>query len=402
MIEFRWGTATDVGRVRSANQDQLLTVDPVFVVADGMGGHNGGEVAAAIAVDEMAKVGVVRTLDELSEAVQVANREIVDRSKLEPGLRGMGTTLVALVGMTTGDVSRLGVANVGDSRLYLRGADELVQVTEDHTLVEALVRDGRLTAEEALDHPQRNIVTRALGIDDKVLVDTWELAPVAGDRYLLCSDGLFNELTPAEILAMLRDIDDPSEAAVSLVNGACDAGGRDNVTVVIVDVVEIDRDDDAAGTTVDDVPADRVVSTRKAVPDSVLRVDPPVATGPNDPHPDEILVDRRSSSSFFTWRLGLFVATVLLVLGILASSVVAYARSAYFVGIDGETVVIYRGRPDGVLWFDPTLEEPLTLTVSELDSDDLDDVAGGVEFDTLDEARAYADVLLERAATDDP
>jgi len=395
MIEFRWGTATDVGRVRSVNQDQLLTMAPVFVVADGMGGHNGGEVAAAIAVDEMAKADGVSSLDDLIEAVQHANREIVDRSKLEPELRGMGTTLVALVGMTVGDEPRLGVANVGDSRLYRRTDEDLVQITEDHTLVEALVRDGRLTAEEALNHPQRNIVTRALGIDEKVLVDTWELAPKAGDRYLLCSDGLFNELSPPDMLEMLREIDEPAEAAVALVNRACDAGGRDNVTVVIIDVVDTDADDDVA--------EDRIISIHKAVPDSVLRLDPPLQTGPNDPHPDEILVDRSSTRApFVTWRLGVFVAAVLLVLGILVSSVVAYARSAYFVGLDGETVVIFQGRPDGVLWFDPTVEQSLDITVSELDPEDLNEVADGVEFDSFDDARAYADALLERAETDDP
>ena len=395
MIEFRWGTATDVGRVRSANQDQLLTMAPVFVVADGMGGHNGGEVASAIAVDEMAKASGVSSVDDLIEAVQQANREIVDRSKLEPELRGMGTTLVALVGMTVGDEPRLGVANVGDSRLYRRGDDELVQITEDHTLVEALVRDGRLTPDDALTHPQRNIVTRALGIDDKVLVDTWELAPVAGDRYVLCSDGLFNELTPEEILGVLAEVDDPAEAAVSLVNAACDAGGRDNVTVLIVDVV----DTDAAESPADD----RIISTHKAVPESVLRLDPPVETGPDDPHPDEIFVDRSAKkTSFITWRLGLFVGTVLLVLGILVSSVVAYARSAYFVGLDDEQVVIYRGRPDGVLWFDPTVEETLDITVSALETEDLVEVSEGVEFDSIDDARDYASTLVPQEPNGDP
>jgi protein phosphatase len=395
MTEFRWGTATDVGRVRSANQDQLLTMAPVFVVADGMGGHNGGEVAAAIAVDEMAKASGVGSVDDLIEAVQRANREIVDRSKLDPELRGMGTTLVALVGMATEDSTRLGVANVGDSRLYRVAEEGLEQVTEDHTLVEALVRDGRLSAEDALTHPQRNIVTRALGIDEKVLVDTWELAPVEGDRYLLCSDGLFNELTSSEMHELASEFDDPADAAMALVNAACDAGGRDNVTVVIVDVIETDD--------IEGVPLDRILSTHKAVPDSVLHLEPPVQTGPNDPHPDEILVDRTvTRAPFVTWRLGVFVGAVLLVLGVLVSSVVAYARSAYFVGLDGEEVVIYRGRPDGVLWFDPTVEESVVLTVAELEPDDLREVADGVEFETIDEARAYADALLQRVATDDP
>ncbi|MEM7141406.1 MAG: Stp1/IreP family PP2C-type Ser/Thr phosphatase [Actinomycetota bacterium] len=396
MIEFRWGTATDVGQVRQANQDQLLTAPPVFVVADGMGGHNGGEVASAIAVDEMAKAEGVASVDDLIEAVQVANREIVDRSKIEPELRGMGTTMVAFVGMMVGDKQRIGVANVGDSRLYRAEAEELVQLTEDHTLVEALVRDGRLTPEEALTHPQRNIVTRALGIDEKVLVDTWELGPVVGDRYVLCSDGLFNELREADILEVLHRVDDAGEAAVELVTGAVTAGGRDNVTVVVVDVVAADEVDE-------EIPDDRIISIHKAVPDSVLRLDPPTETGPADPHPDEIVVDRTiEKPPFVTWRLGLFVAAVLLVVGVLLSSVVAYARSSYFVGIDDDQVVIYRGRPDGVLWFDPTVEEPVVLSVAELDPEDLPDVIEGVEFDDIDDARSYAAALTERALTDDP
>lgn len=396
MIEFRWGSATDVGRVRQANQDQMLVAAPVFVVADGMGGHNGGEVAAAVAVDEMAKIERVASLDDLIEAVQRANREIVDRSKLEPELRGMGTTLVALVGMTVGDSQRLGIANVGDSRLYRVGDDGLVQVTEDHTLVEALVRDGRLTAEEALNHPQRNIVTRALGIDEKVLVDTWELGPVTGDRYLLCSDGLFGELTEAEIQEVLARVEDPKEAAVELVSEAVEAGGRDNVTVLVVDVVDAADADE-------EIPDDRIISIHKAVPDSVVRSEPPRETGPDDPHPDEIVVDRTiEKPPFVTWRLGLFVAAVLIVLAVLISSVVAYARSSYFVGTDDDQVVIYRGRPGGVLWFDPTVEEPVVLSVAELDPEDLPDVIEGVQFDDLDDARTYAAALSERASTDEP
>ena len=395
MIEFRWGTATDVGKARRTNQDRFLTADPIFVVADGLGGHNGGEVAAAIAVDEMAKATDVGSIDDLIEVIQQANREIVARSKLEPELRGMGTTLVALVAMTIADTPRLAVANVGDSRLYRRTAEELVQLTEDHTLVEALVRDGRLTPQEALSHPRRNIVTRALGIDEKALVDTWELAPVAGDRYLLCSDGLFNELDEDGILDVLNRVDDPGEAAVGLVSDAVAAGGRDNVTVVVVDVV-----DTAAPT---DGPDDRILSIHKAVPDSVLRIDPTDGTGPSDPHGDETAIDRTiPKPPFVTWRLGVFVAAVVVVVSVLLASVVAYARSSYFVGTDGDAVVIYRGRPDGVLWFDPTVEEPVVLSVAELDPDDRPDVIAGVELDSLDEARAYAADLVSRAITDDP
>lgn len=397
MIEFRWGTATDAGRVRQNNQDQLLTSEPVFVVADGMGGHAGGEVASAIAVDEMAKHDQISSREDLIAAVQTANREIVDRSRLEPELRGMGTTLVTLVGMVVDGEPRLGVANVGDSRLYRSAAEELVQITEDHTLVEALVRDGRLTAEEAINHPQRNIVTRALGIDEKVLVDTWEMRPVAGDRYVLCSDGLFNELSSDEILSVLHEVDDPDEAAAKLTESACDAGGRDNVTVVIVDVVDTDAEPQPGDTD------DRIIGIGKAVPDSVLRVTQQAETTPTDPHPDEIEVDRTvTKAPFVTWRLGLFVAAVLLVLGILASTLVAYARSSYFVGLDDDQVVIYKGQPDGVLWFDPTVEEPVVVSVADLDVEDLQAVLDNVEFDTLDDARDYAAALAQRSGVNPP
>jgi PPM family protein phosphatase len=396
VTEFHWGAATDVGRVREANQDQLLTAAPVFVVADGMGGHNGGEVASAIAVDEMAKATDIATVDDLMEAVQQANREIVDRSKLDPGLRGMGTTLVALVGMTVGDDARLGVANVGDSRLYRCTDEELFQITEDHTLVEALVRDGRLTAEEALKHPQRNIVTRALGIDERVLVDIWELTPVEGDRYLLCSDGLFNELDSSTIFDVLQRVEDPGAAAVDLVDAACEAGGHDNVTVVIVDVVHSDGGGDGAA-------VDRIIEIHKAVPDSAVRHDPPMQTSSSDPHLDEVTVEHTAvRPPLITWRLGAFVAALLVLLTVLFSVVFIYARSSYFVGIDNEAVVIYKGRPDGVLWFDPTVEEPVVLTVSQLAQADLEAVIDGVEFDDLADARSYADALTQRADTTAP
>ena len=398
MTSFAFGTATDVGRVRRTNQDHLLTADPVFVVADGMGGHNGGEVASAIAVDEMANADAVNTLGQLVEVVQQANREIIDQSRLDPKLRGMGTTVVALIGMDVDDSERIGVANVGDSRLYLRTDDELVQLTEDHSLVEALVRDGRLSREDAADHPQRNILTRALGIDDKALVDTWELVPVAGDRYLLCSDGLFNELEPEPILEVLHRLDDPGAAAEELVAAAVAAGGHDNVTVLIVDVV-------APDTEAEEPPANRIVGTYKAVPDASFLRDPlapgDLDHGPSDPHPDEIIVDRSMARSpFVTWRLGLFVAAVLVVLAVLLSSLVILARSSYHVGLDGEEVVIFKGQEGGVLWFDPTVEEPVAIIVAELDPTDLSAVDDGVEFDSLDAARQYGLELRLRATSD--
>ncbi len=391
MTIFVVGAATDVGQVRRTNQDHYLVADPVFVVADGMGGHSGGEIASEIAVNTMARADHVASIDDLIGWMQKANEDIVSRARTDLALKGMGTTCCALVGLSNAGPHRIGIANVGDSRLYRLTADGLHQHSEDHSLVESLVRDGRLSRAEAANHPQRNIVTRALGIDEKVLVDAWELVPVAGDRYVICSDGLFGEIGHPEIHEVLTTLESPQAAAEDLVERACAAGGRDNVTVVIVDIAEADS--------VDDPPEDRVTDIRKALPDGVLQIerpspadDPVVAT---DPHPDEIRLG--TPVAFFTWRLAVFVAAVLIVLAVLFTSITVYARSAYFVGVEGENVVIYKGRPDGVLWFDPTVEEMVDITVSDLDPDDLESLSDAQEFDTLEEARQFTVELTERA-----
>ncbi len=391
MTSFAFGAATDTGRVRRSNQDQFLVTPPVFVVADGMGGHSGGEIAAEIAVETMARATHLASIDELIDLVQDANAEIVTRAKHDPALRGMGTTVCALVELSTAGPHRIGVANVGDSRLYRRTDSSLHRHTEDHSLVEALVRDGRLSRAEAATHPQRNIVTRALGIDEKVLVDAWELAPVAGDRYLLCSDGLFGEIAESEILEVLTDAESPQIAADDLVERACAAGGRDNVTVVVVDVVEADS--------FDDPPPDRVTDSRKALPDRILDADRNAAAqgadGSDSPDTDRVPIG--APPSIFTWRLVAFVAGVVLVLGVFLASITIYARSTYYVGLDGESVVIYKGRPGGVLWFDPTIETDVEINVGQLDEVDLPAVSEGIEFGTLGEAKTYADQLMERA-----
>ena len=337
MTTLAWGAVTDTGRLRDVNQDGVFVSDDIFIVADGMGGHRGGEVASAIVVEEMAKITTVSGTDELIEMVQRANREVLDRAREDPALYGMGTTMVALVAMTDADSERLCVANVGDSRLYVRTKDEMLQLTDDHSLVEGMVRDGWISPEEAMVHPQRNVVTRALGVEDELLVDAWELLAVTGDRYLLCSDGLTNELSDAEILGILDETDDPAEAASSLVQAACTAGGRDNVTVVVVDVVDTES-------TEPDPPADRVVATHKAVPDNVdVDATTDEATTdesePGEAESDEEMPDEEAESteaeesgslldslswrsfidwrSFGTWPISWFVALALIVLVVL-------------------------------------------------------------------------------------
>jgi serine/threonine protein phosphatase PrpC len=291
-------TATDVGRVRSVNQDLALVLSDLVAVADGMGGHLGGEVAARTAVDTLARCFTEdRSAAGLLDAVRQANRAVYDQGQTDANLRGMGTTLtaVALVqlgpanpsepagrdhsssaassdldsdgaaategeGAPTALGERLAIVNVGDSRAYLFLEDRLVQLTEDHSLVEEMVRQGELTAEEALVHPHRHILTRALGIELGVEIDAFLLHPPIGARLLLCSDGLTNELSDAEIANILNGAPDPRIAADRLVAAALEHGGSDNVTVVVAELSSSGSEharETAAGITGDDGASDR-------------------------------------------------------------------------------------------------------------------------------------------------
>jgi len=235
-MELRAAEFTLVGLVRQANEDASMVGDGLVAVADGMGGHLAGEVASADTVTTLRAVVGMREPGELVGAVHLANRRIHDRAAENPELHGMGTTVCVLgVVVDEGD-EKLMVLNVGDSRIYHYASGVLTQVTEDHSLVEALVRDGRLTPEEAEVHPQRNVLTRALGVEAVVEVDAWVLTPADGDRFLLCSDGLFNEITDEQIAEVLESAKDPDAAARILAERAETAGGRDNITTVVVDV----------------------------------------------------------------------------------------------------------------------------------------------------------------------
>ncbi len=242
MTTFRVGAATDVGRVRQNQQDAVLVDEGkrLFGVADGMGGHRGGEVASQVAVETLRAEFFEPSTDALVHAVEAANDAVVRRADGDPDLRGMGTTVCAMALVHEDDEDRIGIVNVGDSRFYLfkHNGDSIDQITEDHSLVETLVRQGQLTEDDAANHPHRNILTRALGIDSHVMVDSWELLPFAGDRYLLCSDGLFNEVDEETIAAVLAGSEAPEVAAEELVRLANEGGGRDNITVLVVDVVD--------------------------------------------------------------------------------------------------------------------------------------------------------------------
>ena len=239
----RIGAATDPGRVRGENEDSYVVASRVFAVADGMGGHAAGEVASAMAVgilnDRLA--GGAASIDVAIAAVVEANAAIFHGAHNNSAQRGMGTTLTAMTVLqpaTNGDPDRLVLLNVGDSRGYLYRARHLRRATIDHSYVQELVATGHITEDEARTHPRRNIVTRALGIEPTVRVDSWVLPLVRADRFVLCSDGLVDEVTDDQIAAIISANPEPQTAADQLVAAANANGGRDNVTVLVIDVLD--------------------------------------------------------------------------------------------------------------------------------------------------------------------
>ncbi len=234
-----WGAATHTGMVREENEDAYVAETKVFGVADGMGGHQAGEVASAIAAKILQdRLPNGASVDLMVAAVVEANSAIFQAAHTHAEQRGMGTTLTALALIPVNTPARVVVANVGDSRTYLLRNGRLRRVTVDHSYVQELVNTGHITEAEARSHPRRNIVTRALGIEPTVKVDTWVQPLAAGDRFVLCSDGLVDEVDDDDIARVLDANPDPQSAADALVTVANNNGGRDNVTVIVVDVLD--------------------------------------------------------------------------------------------------------------------------------------------------------------------
>jgi protein phosphatase len=225
-----------VGCVRSSNQDAVLAGPTVFAVADGMGGHAAGDVASALAVGALASLVSGPTPAELVEAVRRANTVILDESEPGSGREGMGTTVTGLALGRDEDRDLVLIFNVGDSRTYRSSGDTLTQITVDHSLVAEMVRDGELAPEDAPMHPARNVVTRALGLEGPFEVDLWIDPPTVGTSYLMCSDGLFNEVADAVVSSVLGGEGSPQEKADALIALALDAGAHDNVSVVITTI----------------------------------------------------------------------------------------------------------------------------------------------------------------------
>ena len=343
-MKLKWGASTDVGMVRQQNEDSFLAEETLFVVADGMGGHNAGEVASALAVTTLkagARLGI-DTTEEFRELVQQANSAIYTASLDDSTQSGMGTTVTAL-SIVEGEEPRVLVANVGDSRAYVWRSGALSRLSVDHSYVQELVNEGIITPEAARVHPRRNIVTRALGIDRSVMVDVFTHFVRTGDRIVLCSDGLVDEVADNEIARVLGQHTDPQETAEALVMVANTNGGRDNTTVIVVDVL-------------DDI-SEPIASS---APDNTAPMQSPsVNTEFVGAGVGSIAVKKKSPVGvvLFWTALVAIVLSGITIVGV-------YARSGYFIGFDKDSrVAVYRGRVGGVLWFNPTIDTQTTLWV---------------------------------------
>ena len=334
-----WGARSDVGLVRGHNEDSFLLRTPLFMVSDGMGGHAAGEVASSIAVETVGE-RAPGTADDvlLGAAVEAANMAVIEASEQGIGKPGMGCTVTSVLI----EKNKMAVAHVGDSRAYVLRQGTLVRVTHDHSYVEELVDSGQITADEARTHPSRSIITRALGSDPDMYADHFSLEVNDGDRVILCSDGLSSMISDAEIEALAVSSATPQQAADNLVAAALTAGGADNVTVVVVDVLN-DGIADAA---------------------------------------------RRR----LLHRAAILGGTVVAVVALSVLLALALVRSEWYLGANGDTVGLYRGISGEFLGI-PTYELVGTSSVelSDLPTSVQDQLAQGIRVESEEAGRAVID-----------
>jgi len=410
MTLLRSGSATDTGLVRSVNQDLAVETGTLFAVADGMGGHAGGEVAARLAVDTLTVAfGSKPSGAGLSEAVNEANRVVHEHSLDNPELRGMGTTMTAAALVNEDGRDVIALVNVGDSRSYRYHEGELTQITVDHSLAEEMVRSGEISESEAAVHPHRHILTRALGVADDVTVDLWRIQPTRGDRFLLCSDGLTNELGSEQIAEVLATVPDPQVAADLLVRAARTHGGSDNITVVVVDVVLDDEPDDGAPIG-GEVPAVAAVAAdfRTAADEPEP---PPVAAGPDDvevlPGPEPLRPKfrdrwrarrkaRRAARGrrLVTFRTLLFVVLLGAIVFGAYYAVRWYDTNAYYVQVNDNELMIFHGRVGGGVLYKPVEVERTGVTTADIPAYAVPGLVTGIQEDSLKAAQAYVAGLV--------
>jgi serine/threonine protein phosphatase PrpC len=345
---------TDTGRARSANEDSYWVHSPLFVLADGMGGAQAGEVASQTAVGVFSTEGGLPdgpgTYEErLAALVARANVSVYSQAQSDDQFAGMGTTLtVAYVGEDD-----LAIAHVGDSRFYVLREGELTQLTDDHSLVGELVRRGQISAEEAEDHPQRSIITRALGIEGEVVVDHFSWPVRDGDVFLLCSDGLTGMVPDARVAELIAGAPSLAVAAQQLVHAANEAGGRDNITVILFRVEEVTPGEGAMvgqGTIVGEkaAPAAQTQTAPAAPAAPVLvgasTIEPRAPRPPRHPRHEAGPRKRRRRARLVPYAKGFAVLAVLLAL--VASGGIIASQSVYFVGTDDDGfVTLYSGLP---------------------------------------------------------
>ena len=345
---LRYAARSSVGLVRSSNQDSGYAGPHLMVLCDGMGGPAGGDIASAVAVDHLVPLDADShqagdLLGLLRDAVQAAHADLVARSSASPELAGLGTTCIAI--MRSGN--KLAMVHVGDSRAYLLRDGELTQVTTDHTFVEYLVETGRLTREQARQHPQRSVLLRVLGdADGEVQLDESIREAVPGDRWLLCSDGLSGPVSAATIGEVLAGVDDPELAAEQLIDLAERAGGPDNITAVVFDVVEDDptpqRDPQIVGS----------AAIHRTLP-AVASAASPGEGSPATPAAKaaalvaglEALADAEERRR--RRRRRSILGTVLLLIAVAGTLILVYnwTQSQYYVSISDGKVAIYQGIP---------------------------------------------------------
>lgn len=402
--------ASDIGRVRASNQDSGYAGYNLFFVADGMGGHAGGDIASALATQRVASV------DKPYDSVEAANKSLVDivweanallgsTAQSHPELAGLGTTFSGLV--FTGD--KVSVGHIGDSRIYLARDGEVSQVTSDHTFVQRLVDTGRITPAEALVHPRRSVLMRVLGdVEEFPDVDSFSLETKPGDRWLLCSDGLSGVVPPEISERILLSKMDSKEACELLVGEALEFGAPDNVTVVVVDVVaaELQTDFVAGPRFVGSAASEVVIDERKGrrtlkilnslnLIDLLRKVDSPESYIPeSDEYLEKILTETRRS---IRWRKVRQLITVLLLIALATFGVKLaydYTQTRYYVGVKNEQVIIYKGIKEalGPLKFSSPYETT-DIFINELNSYQIDLLNRTISAESLADAKRIVKLL---------
>jgi PPM family protein phosphatase len=354
-LALRYAVRSDVGLLREGNEDSAYAGPRLLAVADGMGGHAAGEVASAVAISELADLDDDMPASELelslAEAVARANQTLHDMVMADPSIGGMGTTLTAM--LWSGN--RVALCHIGDSRAYVLSDGELHQITHDHTLVQSLVDDGRISPDEAATHPQRSLLLRALDGTSDAEPDLSILEAKAGDRYLLCSDGLSSVVSEETLYRILATVKDPDDAVLQLVELAIKGGGPDNITCIVADVVDSatalrppSQDSVLAGAASNggrpallrtNSPAGRAHALSQTKPQAAIVVDhddpaprPDQAEEEPDPH------SRR------TWPIVTSVLALLVVVIIVGGYLGwRYTQDQYYVGTDGSNVAIFQG-----------------------------------------------------------